>query len=743
MNDPRPEMQSAPRGWTTEIDDGTIDQAIAMLDEPEQLETDVTFYAPEFKSLLRTKTLGTKIARSLVKAAHRQQYQRVERDVAKSMLEFFRAQTREVTKKLFAQDWTPDPEHAAKQAKKLVAKAFDEDKWNEELVTAAGQPMADAFIEGAVAEIGLNNAAKRRKMQAAFNPDQPRDEAGRWAGSGGGGSESGASSSRTIDDAMEDWFDYDHSMAVREVSRGGDLDGWTTSHGESLTDEEKEKVRADAEMIQRAAETTNSGHKLLYRGIATESDIDEQFKVGKTIELDSLTAASPKAEIALIYAQPASMGLSGDAKRALLHFENPKGNMGLNRPDGAETILPKGAKYRVSRVRDEGGLKIITLYQAGKKKSSDLLTKDADDFDDEYGDDIDFPTEMPAWLREAAQDFILETFQEDYWLRINETTRLDIEGVLYRAIEDGMSIRDIAKEIQERTGSQYSRARATNVARTETTGAMSRGHISAMHEAYDGIDDIEPAKEWLSVLGTTTRDEHADADGQQVAVDADFTVGGEACSFPGDARLSAGNRCNCQCTIVSAFVGEGIYDDEGERGFDPNQARDEQGRWTGDGGGRGSRYEETDEEGDIISDWQGTGHASMRRADAEGKMTPRLKKFLDYMSKEPKFAGIAYRGVALPEKEVEEVFKVGRKVGVDGVQSFSTSRSVASRFASAPIGGRKVAVLLKAKVKDGRSNIRNNPTEREVIVRRENFKVKSVKESTSNWGEKMYVVELH
>jgi hypothetical protein len=99
--------------------------------------------------------------------------------------------------------------------------------------------------------------------------------------------------------------------------------------------------------------------------------------------------------------------------------------------------------------------------------------------------------------------------------------------------------------------------------------------------------------------------------------------------------------------------------------------------------------------------------------------------------------------VALPEKEVEEVFKVGRKVGVDGVQSFSTSRSVASRFASAPIGGRKVAVLLKAKVKDGRSNIRNNPTEREVIVRRENFKVKSVKESTSNWGEKMYVVELH
>jgi hypothetical protein len=364
-----------PEGWEDEEEDAA-------------LETDVTFYAPEFKSLLRTKTLGTKIARSLVKAAHQQQYQRVERDVAKSMLKYFRAQTREVTKKIFAQDWTPDPEHAAKQAKKLVAKAFDEKKWNEELVSAAGQPMADAFLEGAIAEIGLNAAAKRRKESAA--------------------------------------------------------------------------------------------------------------------------------------------------------------------------------------------------------------TKDADDdFDDEYGDDIDFPTEMPAWLREAAQDFILETFQEDYWLRINITTREHIEGVLYRAIEDGLSIRDIAKEIQERTGNQYSRARATNVARTETTGAMNSGHVEGIRRAYEGIDDIEPAKEWLSVLGTTTRDEHADADGQQVPVDADFTVGGEACSFPGDARLSAGNRCNCQCTIVSAFVGEGIYDDEpDERGYNPDQPRvpagSSEGGQFGSGGGGSS-----------------------------------------------------------------------------------------------------------------------------------------------------------
>ena len=224
--------------------------------------------------------------------------------------------------------------------------------------------------------------------------------------------------------------------------------------------------------------------------------------------------------------------------------------------------------------------------QTGKASSaSDALG----DFDEDDIDDLDIPTEYPDWLREAAQDFVLRSFRMDYWQRINQTTRDDILGTLWRAIEDGLSIRDIATRIMEQHGAQYSRSRATNVARTEMTASMSAGHVESIRRAYEDIPGIEPAKEWLSILGTTTRPEHADADGQQVPLDEDFTVGGEACQHPGDARLSPAMRCNCACAIISAFVGEGLGDDEKieEAGYNPSQPRDEQGQWSSGGGSGG------------------------------------------------------------------------------------------------------------------------------------------------------------
>ncbi len=208
-------------------------------------------------------------------------------------------------------------------------------------------------------------------------------------------------------------------------------------------------------------------------------------------------------------------------------------------------------------------------------------------------DEFLFATELPDWLREAAQDYILATFQQSYWQRINLTTRDDIEGILYRAIEDGLSIRDIAKQIMAASPA-YSRARAINVARTEMTGSMNAGHKEAIRWATEGLG-LEPAKEWMSVMGTTTRETHADADGQQQPLDAAFEVGGYPCQFPGDASLPPDERCNCQCTILSAFVGEAMEDDEDEpaenpdvetedRAFDPDQPRDEAGKWTSGGG---------------------------------------------------------------------------------------------------------------------------------------------------------------
>lgn len=437
-------------------DDG-IDSLV--LDEPIDgsqrwpvAEEDETDDKGESKPLLRTKTIGTKITRSMLKAAHKAQHERVDRDVAKAMAKFFKQCTRETITKLFAKDWTPDPEAPKAQAERLMDKAFNQKKWDAKLVESAGQPITDAFLEGAIAEVGLNNSAKRRK------------------------------------------------------------------------------------------------------------------------------AAMP--------------------------------------------------------------------------------TKDADDFDDEYGDDIDFPTELPDWLREAAQDYIIQTFEQDYWTTINETTRNDIELTLYRAIEEGRSIREIRDEIRESHGGAYSRARATNVARTETTASMSAGAVESIRKAYEDTG-LEPAKEWLSVLSNTTRPDHADADGQQVPLDDDFTVGGERCAHPGDYRLSAAQRCNCMCAVLSALVGEGIYDDDGEieeRGYNPDQPRDESGRWSSGGA--------ADTGSSVVTQEEEAGLASARRS-----LTGVLDNYREYAQARERAGGTEdwdkHYGVRLKNaKHLDElVTKIKRQQG--------------------------------------------------------------------------------
>ena len=45
-----------------------------------------------------------------------------------------------------------------------------------------------------------------------------------------------------------------------------------------------------------------------------------------------------------------------------------------------------------------------------------------------------------------------------------------------------------------------------------------------------------------------SRESHKAADGQEVALDADFIVGGEALSYPGDPKGSPENVCNELCS---------------------------------------------------------------------------------------------------------------------------------------------------------------------------------------------------
>lgn len=160
----------------------------------------------------------------------------------------------------------------------------------------------------------------------------------------------------------------------------------------------------------------------------------------------------------------------------------------------------------------------------------------------------------PQWMLLAATEVLTETFEQDYWRKIPETTRNDVRVILAEAIRKGKSTQSIASDLMETFGDDYTKVRANATARTEIGAMANAGHEAAILNLQDELG--EPVgKEWLSVLGQTTRDTHANADGQVVVgAKGMFILAGIPIPYPGHMSLPAGERINCRCTIASTFV---------------------------------------------------------------------------------------------------------------------------------------------------------------------------------------------
>lgn len=168
--------------------------------------------------------------------------------------------------------------------------------------------------------------------------------------------------------------------------------------------------------------------------------------------------------------------------------------------------------------------------------------------------------DFPDWLKTKVADELDRIFKQPYWQGISKTTRNDVAGTLEDGLLNGWSIRRMAADIESRHGAQYTRARATNVARTESTNALNAGHAFGI-ERVSAETGMAMVKEWLSVLGTTTRDSHAALDGVQSDAQGMFDLNGYRIPWPAHSSLPPHDRCSCQCTTISAFVGEAVEPD--------------------------------------------------------------------------------------------------------------------------------------------------------------------------------------
>jgi HK97 family phage portal protein len=175
--------------------------------------------------------------------------------------------------------------------------------------------------------------------------------------------------------------------------------------------------------------------------------------------------------------------------------------------------LSEGKLYDFSEMEAKAGR--FTYSEQLAKKMDELLMQSARYINEE--------------TMRQIKDFIIASEESEKLDTVEETAQK-----LYAHLED------------------LSTSRARNIARTETTKVENFGNI----EGY-GQTEFVDGKGWMCSFVPASRPEHMAADSQEVKLDEDFQVGGQAMAYPGDPRGDAGNVCNCLCgTYPVVGIGE-------------------------------------------------------------------------------------------------------------------------------------------------------------------------------------------
>lgn len=126
-----------------------------------------------------------------------------------------------------------------------------------------------------------------------------------------------------------------------------------------------------------------------------------------------------------------------------------------------------------------------------------------------------------------------------------------------QGFEEGLSVPDTGALIRSEVAA-VTDWQAAALARTDLNALANAGNnlaVLQLNAASKSAGEQEfRVKRWLTANDDRVRDEHRDADGQEVPVDQPFTVGGERLRFPGDPAGSDENVINCRCVVVYAYA---------------------------------------------------------------------------------------------------------------------------------------------------------------------------------------------
>jgi hypothetical protein len=152
-----------------------------------------------------------------------------------------------------------------------------------------------------------------------------------------------------------------------------------------------------------------------------------------------------------------------------------------------------------------------------------------------------------AWKRKIREYLYATSYQAIK--QITDTTVRLVKQIFIEA--QGLSINETAQLLITK-GTQFSETRAYLIARTETTKLANFAHATAA----DSIIGVPLQKKWLSFIDARTRTDHISANGQMVAKDGLFNIGGQKMAYPGDGSHGAGadQICNCRCVVSYTVI---------------------------------------------------------------------------------------------------------------------------------------------------------------------------------------------
>lgn len=135
-------------------------------------------------------------------------------------------------------------------------------------------------------------------------------------------------------------------------------------------------------------------------------------------------------------------------------------------------------------------------------------------------------------------------------VNITDTSKNSIKDYVYKAIEMGWGVPQLADSIEKLYLEQIIPNRSTVIARTEVVSASNAGDFYSAEQAMDDFD-FELYKKWLNTADGRTRDTHARMSNHPaIPMDKKFKVGRGKMEFPGDMSGPVEEVVNCRCTII-------------------------------------------------------------------------------------------------------------------------------------------------------------------------------------------------